>query len=704
MPASSKRPHQSSKGVHKRRKRPKHRASSTTAPRRSLPIAAIARYHQHYLPPDLGPYEYTTIDKEASEIRLMTILPGVFGSEVRITIQNHAFTKSRIPMYEALSYAWGSNQRSAKIRIETIDGDRTLAVTSNLAEALQHLRFETRPRVLWIDAICVDQQNVPERSHQVSRMVDIYRSASPVLIWLGPEFASSDVAMRELSTLGSTMRVDWGSKEIIPLSGDSYPVWQATPYPFSGHGSVSRSIEALLDRLWFKRLWIWQEVRLAKIGTKILCGDKIMLWETFRNAMWDFRLKGGNWGYKFVSLINHISDFCNYRRPQSLILDILEVTKNCTYSDPRDRIHAILNLAYPDEIRGFEPDYSKSTEEVFRNFVMSYTSTHGTLKLLSHCEMRELKAVDLPSWVPDWTIPKECEDLRLSTACWASKGEAKFDDLRTLRVTARCVGIVDSIHHARQDLRTTTSLVVPTKDVPFFIQRFWSALRKEKHTDVTDKSIIDAFCRTLCGNAFSESYLPPFRSSPRWQESQAYMLNLLNGNVGPICEDYITSISHEIKNRALFTTKEGKIGLAPRRTETEDRLCIVLGCQSPLVLRANKNGNHTVVGDCYLDGVMDGAGLLGQLPRKWQRVSRYDPDFNNSHDAFINRDTGIVQLEDPRLGPLPPGWRIADHEYKQILTRYTNDAAGICCSEFDPRMSAEALKARGIDLQEYRLV
>lgn len=688
MTGSSKRPHQSSRGA---RKRLKHCASSTPAPRRSHRIAAIARHNQQYLPPDLGPYEYATIDKEASEIRLMTILPGVFGSEVRITIQNHLLTESHIPVYEALSYAWGSYEKSVKLRIAEFDGYRTLAVTSNLAEALQYLRYEDRPRVLWIDAICVDQQNVPERGHQVSRMADIYRSASPVLIWLGPESASSDVAMRELSALGSTVRVNWGTRELIPLSGDSYPVWHATPLPFSKQKSVLRSIENLLDRRWFKRLWIWQEVRLANIVTQILCGDKVMAWETFRNAMWCLTNHEAL-SNKMYHLTDPISSLCNYAQSQCLVLEILQDTMDCTYSDPRDRIYAILNMTYLDDMSGFDTDYSMSTEEVFRAFVMNFTSTSGTLDLLRQCEMRELKAVKVPSWVPDWTVPWECNSLTLSKACWGSKGEAHFDDMGMLRVIARCVGTVDSVHDIWE------------QELSFIARRLLCALGQEEDIDVAYYSYIEALCRTLCCNDFSESYLPPLQGLPRLHESQAYMLNNLKDNAGPVYEDYIGQLLKKTANRAFFTTKEGNMGLVPRRTEIGDRLCIVLGCLSPLVLRANEFGDYTVVGECYIDGIMDGAGLLGMLPSNWQLVSRYDPVTTIDYGAFVDRDTGIVQVEDPRLGPLPPGWRIANHRDKHVINTYTNEAAGIFRSKFDPRMSPEALKARGIDLQEYRLV
>ena len=655
-------------------------------------MTASSKCDQQYLPPNLGPYEYTTIDEEASEIRLMTILPGVFGSEVRITIQNHVLSESQIPMYEALSYAWGSNEKSAKIRIEELDGDRTLAVTSNLAEALQHLRFETRPRVLWIDAICVDQQNVPERGHQVSRMVDIFRSASPVIIWIGPEFASSDVAMRELSDLASTVRINWGTQELIPLSGDSFPVWQATPLPLSKESSVLRSIENLLDRNWFKRLWIWQEVRFAKIGAQILCGDKIMLWETFRSAMLCFRLKYENWSNNFMNLIHHITDLCDYTNPRSLTLLILERTKNCTYSDPRDRIYAILNLISPREISGFDTDYSLTTDEVFRTFVEKYTSTNGTLNLLRQCEMRELKAVKAPSWVPDWTVPRECILLGFPRACGDSKGEASFDNGGILRVTARRVGTVDAVHD------------IGDQEFSSIARRLWRALGQEVDMDVADYSKMDALCRTLCCNEFFESYLPPSQSHPHLQESQAYMLYLLKDNGDRVYERYIDSARYFMSERAFFTTKEGTIGLAPRRTEPGDVLCIVLGCQSPLVFRVNEFGNCTVVGECYLDGYMDGSALLGMLPSNWQRVRRYDPYLKAYHDVFTNSDTDSLQVEDPRLGPLPLGWRIADHRDKHAHTRYTNEAAGVFDSNFDPRMSPEALKARGIDLQEYRLV
>ena len=315
----------------------------------------------------------------------MTLHPGVFRSEVRVSIRNDVLSESQTPTYEALSYAWGSKQKSVNIRVEGTEGCRTLAVTSNLAEALQCLRYEDKSRVLWIDAICVDQQNVQERGHQVSRMADIFRVASPVVIWLGPNSDSSTVAMRELSALGSTMTVNWATTEVKPLSGDDFHVWRAKPWPFLHDYSVWRSIENLLNRPWFKRLWIWQEVRLARNGAVVLCGDETMQWETFRNATWCLGLKCGSWNYQFHSLALRVSDICYYSGPLSSMVNMLQKTKNCQYSDPRDRIFAILNLIHRYDLNGLEADYSKSTEDVFQSVILNYLSTKGTLDILSQC-------------------------------------------------------------------------------------------------------------------------------------------------------------------------------------------------------------------------------------------------------------------------------------------------------------------------------
>lgn len=183
-------------------------------------------------------YKYSPLSVGASEIRLLTLLPGPFDAKIYLNLDNVVLTENHVPQYEALSYAWGSAESHVNIFIGTqlrtstgllqraaitsgakakrsIDSPvksivdkkkrtsdrpsrraalrsgvtpaniRTLAITRNLFIALQHLRHGDRPRVLWIDAICVDQENLAERSQQVARMADIFSLANRVLVGLG---------------------------------------------------------------------------------------------------------------------------------------------------------------------------------------------------------------------------------------------------------------------------------------------------------------------------------------------------------------------------------------------------------------------------------------------------------------------------------------------------------------------------------------
>jgi hypothetical protein len=85
--------------------------------------------------------------------------------------------------WEAVSYAWGTSSHQSSIEI---DG-KMLRITSNLEDALLDLRYKKRESRLWVDQICVDQNNTDERSKQVQSMHEIYRRASMVLVYLGPD-------------------------------------------------------------------------------------------------------------------------------------------------------------------------------------------------------------------------------------------------------------------------------------------------------------------------------------------------------------------------------------------------------------------------------------------------------------------------------------------------------------------------------------
>ena len=92
--------------------------------------------------------------------------------------------------YEALSYVWGSNEKSCSVLLQA-EGQH-LPVTRNLHEALRHLRYHDKERIIWADGLCINQSDIAERNSQVALMSDIYLYASRVVIWLGSGDAEAD--------------------------------------------------------------------------------------------------------------------------------------------------------------------------------------------------------------------------------------------------------------------------------------------------------------------------------------------------------------------------------------------------------------------------------------------------------------------------------------------------------------------------------
>jgi hypothetical protein len=170
------------------------------------------------------------------------------------------------PAFEALSYTWGPIE--CKINLEVVpltqgsclipmEEKVYLPVSQNLYDALKHLRNATTPRTLWVDAICIDQNNTTERNHQVSRMADIYRFASRVVVWLGPASHDSSRALRILGQIGDRFQctkglsyipfpdcTNWDSDEVLDTS-------RIDPESETWH-----AVHSLLSRPWFSRLWV----------------------------------------------------------------------------------------------------------------------------------------------------------------------------------------------------------------------------------------------------------------------------------------------------------------------------------------------------------------------------------------------------------------------------------------------------------------
>jgi hypothetical protein len=219
-------------------------------PRISLPFRNSRKQNR------TEPYSYIPLNKSAHTIRLLTLLPGHFGEDIHVRLSIQTLTQKYTPSYEALSYAWGIAEDPTNIYVSEAK-DYVLSVTKNLACALDHLRLKDTSRTLWIDAICVDQENLEERGHQVGRMADIYRWAERVIVWIGPEQDDSSLAMDMLRNLGTNIEVDWYLGLMKPskkaeMGGETHWSDRSVVLPFKSDDGIP--IRNLIYRSWFEAL------------------------------------------------------------------------------------------------------------------------------------------------------------------------------------------------------------------------------------------------------------------------------------------------------------------------------------------------------------------------------------------------------------------------------------------------------------------
>lgn len=186
-------------------------------------------------------FPYELLDVEKLEIRVVILRPGIKSSPIECYLE-HVSTKKEArkgkkarPSYKALSYTWGSPEIHKTIFLNGIE----VQVRENLWQALYHLRLPDTELCLWIDAICINQDDILERNQQVSRMGTIYGMAKEVLVWLGPEEDDSKVA---LDFIEKTMSFGKGELQL-----DSFVDRLVSTTP------AKRAVSKLVEREYWKR-------------------------------------------------------------------------------------------------------------------------------------------------------------------------------------------------------------------------------------------------------------------------------------------------------------------------------------------------------------------------------------------------------------------------------------------------------------------
>lgn len=365
--------------------------------------------------------------------------------------------------YEALSYHWGSPALSAAIYMG--DEEAELLITESLKKALVGLRSQTSTRKLWVDAVCIHQKNIDERTNQVRQMHRVYQSAYNVIIWLcrpldhsrgwDPALAfrlihryhelairQPDLDVQKLSWSG---RISWlRSHGILP--------------PITHQGVISD----LFHCTWFERAWVVQEISCSRkativcddgsgidydhfaIGLKFAVEKQILAADSpsgFASIDRGYR-KPGNWSSALQMYAIKSQDPSTSKG----LLEYLQRFAGSQCSDPRDKLFSLYGISELPaqaelktyfEASGLVPDYRKDVTEVYTAAARACLTT-GSLDILSQPCLRPNRHPGLPSWVADWSAFKGSESLGSLAA--TGKYNASKDSLASVRLPSpeRC--------------------------------------------------------------------------------------------------------------------------------------------------------------------------------------------------------------------------------------------------------------------------
>jgi hypothetical protein len=262
---------------------------------------------------------------------------------------------------------WGSNSSSAIISVDGQD----LVVWQNLWLALRQLRLGATRRMIWIDAICINQANTTERNHQVSQMSKIHSCAKQVLVWLGPGTGFSDQAMRFL----------------VDVADGTIPTLECDKLVFREHWEA---VEQLCESEYWKRLWIIQEVVLAR-KVLVMWGAAVLPFTAFNTVCDRITLLKDprNWNYRFILELpdNTLPAKLFQRRGEARmsdgtapLLDLMAIFLHAACKDEKNKVFGLLSLSNSCCRDSMPVEYSRSAYDLYNKAFSHHVEYHLDVK------------------------------------------------------------------------------------------------------------------------------------------------------------------------------------------------------------------------------------------------------------------------------------------------------------------------------------
>jgi len=573
-------------------------------------------------------------------IRLLRIIPG--NADTGVKCELFETDLDSIPVFEALSYVWGN---PADQTLVDCDG-QIISVTVNLGDALRRLRLTSRIRVVWADAICINQDDLDERSRQVSIMRDIYSEAVRVIVWLGRDDGqSAESAVVLMVAITQTCDTNaqnrgrrWGdltSQQMVQCADIQHLGAFGDPSVASSH-EYWRALAVFFARPWFERVWCVQEIVMAKEALLML-GDVEVPWRVVGiTASW-LDSQQITKAFNVPALLGNIDPLAAllmYDGPNPelslyrTLPDALGAHRSFKATDPLDKVYAVMGLVKHDPMVGLIAiDYKQPAVDVYTNVVLAALETEKSLRILSYVQHADLVDTNttIPSWVPRWDVTlSQSTRFTLSNDDDVEWSASVARELKVFSKTSpkilRLQGIIlDTVSFASKIMDQSHFDFGESESSAHPVLELWKQIPCLR----SDVGELLKFARTLTGEMDVDHNRIMYLDDDLRQEFYAdflkYMIHLHeldqkgDDSTSPVdwpheggdWKRYEICAQTYCDQRRFFRTSGGRMGLGPAAMQEDDIVVILYGGRTPFVLRQSGQ-QYYFLGEGFVEDLMRG--------------------------------------------------------------------------------------------------
>jgi hypothetical protein len=553
------------------------------------------------LVPFLFSSHYPPLDASGDSLRLLVLQPGSGWDEITCHLESKHFLAN--PVYDALSYTWGDQDTREWIRVN----GAYVEVQGNLWSALHHIRDRAHPKTLWVDAICINQEDIKEKNRQIPLMAFIYRRARRVLVWLGHHQTPPESQIR--SWLSHLIHEEYWKRawiiQEIGMASSIQVLSGRAPLPWDEFVALlKKHFPVAISDIAVQRIFRLEGLRQSRYKDGQTYSLSSLL-DTFRDC---FSAVKHDKIYAFLGMANnHFNNSIpvDYRRSLSELYQDVIRFQNLSSSDP---IHSKVEMMYysglirrllvrsPRRILRRKKPFTVRSQGWLEWYAVGLEENAGKVKMDDiMSEMQPFLWLDFVASIGKWAMvifksifqqpqmehvmfwePSEPEIMEL----WLPRTQS-LEIARGLRVRGAVAGQIQHIGPTCADVLAS-----------FNAEKQWSASVVDHFSDGADRRSASAQnerLKTILGASFE----------PRLRNIVA---------LDP-AKQFTTSPQQSPR---LFIGADAMLGLVPPEARVGDLICQFWNSSSSAVLRANRDGSYDIVGRAGI--VKSGENLEWDVP------------------------------------------------------------------------------------------